>query len=121
MAVIFKFIRDRDLDGQGFQFHAAAEMGIKLSGKFSSSHFTGNSTLLQTHEGIDQGHMRKGLWKVPDQTLMIRVIFLGQQTDIIRDRQNALHQLQRIIHSSLQKINISQPERTGDEGAFTRG
>ena len=34
--------------------------------------------------GIDQRHMREGLWKISEHAPRAGVVFFGQQTDIVR-------------------------------------
>ena len=46
-----------------------------------------------------------------------RVVFLGQQPDIVAQRQQALEQRARLVVPAEQKV-VGEPEAAGEEGAF---
>src|ERR1700681_1915506 len=48
--------------------------------------------LPQVVGGIDQGDMGKRLWKVTDHTAAPRVVFLGEQAEIVAQRQQTIEQ-----------------------------
>lgn len=63
---------------------------------------------------IDQREMREGLWKIADQALRSRIVFLGQQADIVGQSQQAPEQRRRVIIASLQHHVVGKPEAAGE-------
>src|SRR5579875_3277401 len=62
--------------------------------------------------------MREGLGKVADLPLELRIVFLGEEPDIVAQREQALEQLARLVHPILQRVIVGEPEAAGEEGAL---
>ena len=64
--------------------------------------------------------MRKRLRKIAKQTMGVDVVLLGEQADIIAQRQYPLEQPPRVITTSEQNQIIGEPKAAGNENPFTR-
>jgi len=67
---------------------------------------------------VDQTDMAERLWKIAEHAAGARVVFLGEQTEIILQREQALEKHARIIETPLQDVIVRQPETTGEESAL---
>ena len=65
--------------------------------------------------------MRKRLGKISQLPPERRRVFLGQQADIITERQQALEKISRFGDASLQNVVVREPEAAGEECTFARG
>ncbi len=65
--------------------------------------------------------MRESLREITELTLSERVVFFGEQSNIIPDCQQTLEHLHRIIVAALQFIIVGQPERASKKCSFSMG
>ena len=62
--------------------------------------------------------MAECLRKIAEHAARTRVVFLGEQTEIILQRERALEKHARIIETLLQDVIVRQPEAAGEESAL---
>ena len=62
--------------------------------------------------------MRKRLWKIPDMPTSAGVVLLGQEADIVAQREEAFESLRRFIVPPHQGETVRKPERAGQESAL---
>ncbi len=66
-----------------------------------------------------QCHVREGLREVADEPLRARVVGLGQQSDVVSEREQPLEQLARVRGAAEQLQGGDEPERAGQERALS--
>src|SRR5258705_6940749 len=76
------------------------------------------STAGQIEGRIDQGDMRKRLWKIPDLTPGAWVVFLRQQAEIVGEPQQPFEKAARLGGSVLQNVIVGKPEAAGQKRPF---
>src|SRR5689334_5885673 len=84
-------------------------VGALLGGSLSPGQVVG---------GVDQGDVREGLRKISDLAREARVEFLGEQSDIVAQRQQTLEELARLVDAPQQGIVVGQPKAAGEKGTF---
>jgi hypothetical protein len=67
---------------------------------------------------VDQTDMAERRRKIAEHAAGARVVFLGEQTEIILQREQALEKHVRIIETLLQDVIVRQPETAGEESAL---
>ena len=65
--------------------------------------------------------VREGLREIADLALAARVVFLGEQPDIVGEREQPLEQALRIGVAAEHDVVVDQPEAAGKERAFALG
>src|SRR5207248_7027097 len=68
--------------------------------------------------GVDQRHVGEGLRKIPEEPSMRRIVLLGEQPDVVAERDEPLEDLARLRAAPLQRQVVGEPERAGEECAF---
>ena len=69
---------------------------------------------------IDQREMGERLGEVAQQTMLLRMIFFREQSDIVAQLKQALEETLGVGLPSHQGIIIRQPETAGDKNALAR-
>jgi hypothetical protein len=67
---------------------------------------------------VDQTDMAERLRKISEHAPGTRVVFLGEQTEIILQREQALEKHLRIVETPLQDVIVRQPEAASSECAL---
>jgi len=70
---------------------------------------------------VDQAHMGKGLGEVADEPCCDRVVLLGQETEIVPERQQPLEQLLRLLLAAGVGVVVGELEAAGEECALAAG
>src|ERR1700687_3185971 len=70
---------------------------------------------------IDQSQMGEGLREVAELPLLGRIVFFGEQPDVVTQRQQTLEERPRVIIATEHRIVVGEPEAAGQEGAFSPG
>src|SRR5690242_15100072 len=68
--------------------------------------------------GADQREMNKALRKVAQELMRLRSHLLGVKTDVVRQRQQRIHQLRGLVVAARERERLDEPERAADEHAF---
>src|SRR6185437_15959314 len=63
----------------------------------------------------DQGDMGESLREVADQALLARIVFLGQQAEVVPQRQKPFEEPSRRSSTAEQDEIIDEPEAAGEE------
>src|SRR4051794_22647299 len=96
-----------------------ASDGPPTSGMCSSALFRGfGSGLLDAREiqgGVDQRDMRERLREISELAFGARVIFLGEEPDIVPEREQPLEELAGVVASTHQHVVVREPEAAGEE------
>jgi hypothetical protein len=71
--------------------------------------------------GLDQREVREGLRKVPDQPLLGDVVLLGEQPQVVAERQQTLEQLASLVRAPVHRERRDEPERAGQELRLAAG
>lgn len=71
--------------------------------------------ITQDVRSIDQRQVRERLREVAHEPRPVRVVLLGEQVDIVRDRQQRLEQYSGFICPALEREVIRQLERTREK------
>ena len=74
----------------------------------------------QVERCVDQRDVRKRLRKVPELASEPRIVLLGQEADIVAQRQEAFKKLARLRHAPLHDEIVGEPEAAGEKCAFAR-
>jgi hypothetical protein len=70
--------------------------------------------------GVDDRNVRQRLREIADQVSATAIIFLGQQPDVVAQREQSLEQRNRVRLSAGKRKRIGEPKRTRQKGAFLR-
>ena len=71
--------------------------------------------------GVDQGDMREGLRVVAHLPPRPRIVFFGEQTDIVAQREQPLEQYAGVVVPALQDVVVGEPETAGNKRPFITG
>ena len=71
--------------------------------------------------GVDQGNMREGLRVVAHLPPCPRIVFFGEQTDIVAQRKQPLEQRPSVIMPTLQDVIVGEPETAGNKCTSSPG
>ena len=63
--------------------------------------------------------MREGLREVPKLPLVVRIVFLGEQAEIVAETQQPLEDSERVLAPPLQRVVVGEPKAARQECAFT--
>ena len=72
----------------------------------------------EVERGAEQRDVRERLRKVAHLPLETRVVFLGEQAEVIAQREEPLEEAQRIIATAEQYVVVGEPEAAGEKRAF---
>src|SRR5208282_3667357 len=70
---------------------------------------------------VDQRQMRERLGEIAKLTPIVWVVFLGEQPDVVAQRQETIEQGARVVVSAEHDIIVGQPKAAGQECAFSGG
>src|SRR3546814_15140880 len=76
------------------------------------------SSDLQVAGGVDQRQMRKRLREIAELAPVHRVVFLGQQADVIAQAQQPFEQSAGFRVPAEQDVIVGEPETAGEKGAL---
>ena len=76
--------------------------------------------LVQRERGLDECQVRERLGKVAELHPSPRIIFFAQESEIVAQTKQAIEQRLGFVQPALHSENFDQPERAGQEDAFTR-
>src|SRR6188508_3656401 len=62
--------------------------------------------------------MRERLWDVAEQLAGFRVDLLGEEADVVRERDRVVHERLSTLETPGPCESLHEPERTGEEGTF---
>ena len=68
--------------------------------------------------GVDEGDVGERLRKVADLPPRARVVLLGEQADVVAQREQPLEQRPRLVVAPLQDVVVGEPEAAGEERAL---
>src|SRR5689334_6900717 len=71
--------------------------------------------------GVDQGDMREGLRIVAHLPPCPWIVFFGEQTDIVAQRQQPLEQRAGVVVPALQDVVVGVPKAAGNKRPFVTG
>src|SRR5579871_2701286 len=74
----------------------------------------------QVHGCIDEPDVAKGLGKIPDEPTCVRIVLLGEETDIIAESQQSFERLLGVGVAAEQGIVVSQPKRARQKCPLAR-
>src|SRR5260221_1670241 len=72
----------------------------------------------EVERGRDEGDVREGLREIADQPPGLRIIFLGQQPEVVAQPEQPLEQALRLPAMTEQYQVVGQPEAAGQESAL---
>src|SRR5438034_1287087 len=75
----------------------------------------GGFDLGEVRRGVDDRGVREGLREIAEQPPPGRIVFFGEQAEIVADRQQALEQRNRVVASPDQGKAVGQPEAARQE------
>src|SRR5712691_200411 len=70
--------------------------------------------------GVDERDVRERLREVADLAAAARVVLLGQQADVVAQREDPLEQRARLVDAPEQHVRVGEPEAARDEHPFAR-
>ena len=70
---------------------------------------------------VDQADVTVGLREISEHPSQHRVVFFGEQADVVAARQQALEYPPGFGVAALQHVIVDQPEAAREKGAFPRG
>jgi hypothetical protein len=70
--------------------------------------------------GVYNGGVRKCLRKIAEKTLRYRVVFLGEETEVVSERKQAVEQFHGVRPSADQVEAVGEPKAAGKKNPFTR-
>src|SRR5437762_10611307 len=70
---------------------------------------------------IDQRDVRERLGEIAHLTLRPRIILLGEEPDVIAEREQPLEESARVLMAPLQHVVVRKPKAASDEGALAAG
>src|SRR3954468_19381932 len=68
--------------------------------------------------GVDQRYVAEGLREVADEPAGFGVVFLGEQSDVVAQREQPFEDLSGLVVPALQGVVAGQPEGAGEEGSL---
>ena len=71
--------------------------------------------------GADEREVGERLREVAELAAGDRVVFLGEQADVVAEVEQPLEQLARLVVPALQRQHLDEPERAGEEDALAGG
>src|SRR5688572_32979639 len=74
----------------------------------------------QVQGSIDQRDVGESLGKVAEKALLERIVFLGEQPDIVGEAGQTVEQRARLVQAALQAQVVGQPEAAGKEHPLAR-
>src|SRR5690348_13455070 len=70
--------------------------------------------------GVDQGDVRERLREVADQPAAADVVLLGEEADVVAQREQSLEELPRLVAAAGQREIVGEPERAGQKRPLAR-
>lgn len=80
------------------------------SGDCRSSSSAAAARAAQVACGIDEAHVRERLRKIAQHAVATRIVFLGEQANVVSKAQQVFEQFARFIVAALEREIISEPE-----------
>src|SRR3546814_647506 len=70
--------------------------------------------------GVDERDVREGLGEVAELVAAVRVVLLGEQADVVADRQQVLEPGERVLAPADQRQRVAEPEAAREKRALAR-
>ena len=84
----------------------------------SASEPSGEVMAGQAVGGVDERDVREGLREVADEAPRHRVVLLGEEAEVVAQREQALEERPRVVDAADQVQAVGEPERAGEERAL---
>ena len=82
--------------------------------------FSGTFSRHEIVRRIDQRDVSEGLRKISELASKNRIVFLGQQANVVAQIQQTLEEIARLLRAAGHRIVIGEPKRARQERAFAR-
>src|SRR6188474_1919361 len=69
----------------------------------------------QVAGGVDEAHVAHRLGEVPEEPARGGIVLLGQEPDVVAEREQPLEDLGRLADAALEREVVGQPERAREE------
>src|SRR5437773_12335139 len=69
----------------------------------------------EIHRRIDQAYVAERLGKIADQPFRLRIVFLGEQADVVAQAHEAFEGGLRLRRTAQERVIVRQPERASQE------
>src|SRR5580700_1088840 len=78
----------------------------------------GSFDIAQMRRGVDDSGVRESLWEIAEHPFRHRVVFLGEQAQIVPEREQPLEQCDRVVTPADQREAVGEPEAAGEKDAL---
>src|SRR5438067_1136422 len=92
---------------------------ISLFDAVSAPLFDRGRMAAQIKRGVDQGHVGKCLWKIPELPLRSRIVFFRKEPEIVSNGKQTLKHLARFFFAANAMKTGSHPERARQKHTFS--